>query len=183
MANACSIHRGAKAYTLIEVLVVSAIMSFVMAGVYNIFRHISKKGAVKISQKLTLQIEARRALLNLYSEVQEGIEMLKPDPGSTLPFAVLRDGVNNVHFLFLKKDEQASIRQKKSMFRLYSVVYDIEKASSGPAHELLKGIEKLSFTSHGYGTLFVSSTLREGRETFSFMNLIRLKNLAAEEGA
>lgn len=171
------------AYTLVEVVIVSAIMSFLMAGVYNIFRHMSKKGAVKLTQKLTLQIEARRALLNLYAEVQEGIELLKPDPGATLPFAVLRDGVNNVHFLFLKKDEPASERHKVRLFRLYSVVYDIEQAKSGPARELLKGIEQLSFTSHGYGTLFVTCQLREGRETFSFMNLIRLKNLASEEGA
>jgi hypothetical protein len=163
-------------------IIVTLLMSFIMAGLFNIFRQLTHGGAVRITNKLTLQLEARRALTNLYQEVQEGIELLKPDPGSTLPFAVLRSGVNNVHFLYLKRDDTASARHQFDLFRLYSVIYDVETAQTGTPREILAGIETLNFTAHGYGALLVTSTLREGQESFSFVNMIRLKNLTAEEG-
>jgi hypothetical protein len=163
-------------------MVTVVVMSFVVAGLHNLMRGLLGHGAKNISQNLHLQMEARRALLNLYREIQEGIEILKPDPGVTLPYLVLRDHVNNIHFIFLKKDQAATEQQKRPMFRLYSVLYDIATERASAPRELVSNVESLNFTAHGYADVVITSTLREGNAVFSFVNQIGLKNSLAEEG-
>lgn len=169
-------------FTLVELMVTVVVMSFVVAGLHNLMRGLLGHGAKNISQNLHLQMEARRALLNLYREIQEGIEILKPDPGVTLPYLVLRDNVNNIHFIYLKRDKAASEQLKRPMFRLYSVLYDIATERASAPRELVANVESLNFTAHGYSDVVITSTLREGNAVFSFVNQIGLKNSLAEEG-
>ncbi len=169
-------------FTLVEIMVAVVVMTFVVAGLHNLMRGLLGHGAKNVSQNLHLQMEARRALLNLYREIQEGIEVLKPDPGVTLPYLVLRDNVNNIHFIYLKKDKAATEKEKRQMFRLYSVLYDIATDRASTPRELLNNVESLNFTAHGYTDVVITSTLREGNATFAFVNQIGLKNSLAEEG-
>jgi type II secretory pathway pseudopilin PulG len=169
-------------YSLLEILLGMVLLGLVFAGAFNLLRFFTNKKVVGLTQKLTLQMEARRALVNLYKEVQEGIEILKPDAGATLPFVVFRDYVNNVHFIFLKKDEDASKLQKRDIFRLYRVVRHLDKDTTSAPHEILKSIEKCNFTAYGYSSLVITATLRDEENTFSFANMVRLKNTLSEDG-
>ena len=170
-----------KGFTLVETIIGSIILVFLLIGCFQLFRTFTGKKFSNISARLTLQMEARRALVNIYMQAQEGIEILKPDPGSTLPFLVLRDLVNDIHFFFLQKDKIASEKEKSDMFRLYSVVYDIQKNTCSTPHEILANVKKINFTAHGFGEIYISGTLREGEASFSLINMIRLRNACAED--
>lgn len=172
-----------KALTFAELTVAVLIFAIVSIGIYQMMQSFLGRHAAKISKRLNLQIEARRALVNLYQDIQEGIEILKPNPGFTLPYLILRDNVNDLHFIFQKKDIGQSELLKKDIFRLYSVKYDMqeERIATGP-RELLKNIERLNFTAHGYAEVVIASTLQDGEALFSFVNMIGLKNACAEEG-
>ncbi len=176
-------HEPRQGMTFAEVMIASVVLLILFAGVFRLFQTLYGKKAAGISQRLELQMEARRALINLYGEIQEGIELLKPEPGVTLPFMAIRDSVNNVHFIFQKKDAVASERQKRDIFRLYTVVYDIERNVGSQPREIMTNVERLNFTAHGYGGVVVTSDLKEGEASFSFVNMIRLKNALAEEGS
>jgi len=171
------------AFTLPEILLGAILLALLLGGMFSIFRGLTGKRASSISQKLALQMEARRALINIYSVIQEGIEVLKPDGGSTLPYLVFRDRLNNVHLLFLKKDQTTSERLKTDIYRLHTVVYDIAKGVCSPIHEILGNIVRMNFTAHGFSSVVITSTLQDGDTTFSFVNLVRLKNALAEEGS
>ncbi len=173
---------GRPGLTLTEVMVVVVIMGFVVAGVHHLMRGFLGHGAKNLSQKLHLQMEARRALLNLYREIQEGIEILLPQPGFTRPFLALRDNVNNIHFIYLKKDQAASEQQKTPMFRLYGVQYDTAAGQASEPREILANVEAMNFTAHSYSDVVITSTLREGKSSFSFVNQVGLQNAFAEEG-
>lgn len=173
---------AAPGFSLIEVLISLTLLGLVLGGAFRLFAFFTGPKVANISARLQLQMETRRALVNLYSEAQEGIEVLKPDPGATLPYLVLRDLVNNLHFIFLKKDAVLTEKVGSDIFRLYSVVYDVTKAQSSQAHELLSGLSSMNFTSHGFGAFLVTGTLREGEMKYSFINMIRLKNVSTDEG-
>lgn len=173
---------GRPGLTLTEVMVVVVVMAFVVAALHSLMRGFLTHGAKNLSQKLHLQMEARRALLNLYREIQEGIEILLPQPGFTRPFLVLRDNVNNIHFIYLKKDKTASEQQKTPMFRLYGVQYDTSTSKASEPREILANVEAMNFTAHSYSDVVITSTLREGRSAFSFVNQVGLQNAFAEEG-
>lgn len=168
--------------TLVEVLMCFMLLSLVIFGVIQAFRYVGGEHFDAMGKRLALQMEARRALLNVYSTVQDGIELMKPDPGSTLPFLVFRDYINNIHFMYLKKDLPVSEKTGCDIFRLYSSVYNITTGDIGLPREILAQVERLNFTAHGYSSVLVTCTLREGKTKFSLINMIRLKNASAREG-
>ncbi len=166
-------------FSLVETLIALTIFGLVIAGCFQLFRNFSGRNAVRLTARLELQLEVRRAMVNLYREIQEGIEIFKPDPGSTLPFLMLRDYLNNLHMLYLEKDIAASKREGCDIFRLNSVTYDVESGVSSPPHEVLANITAMNFTSHGFGGVLVTGYLRKEQAHFSFVNMIRLKNATA----
>ncbi|MBF0502059.1 MAG: type II secretion system protein [Candidatus Riflebacteria bacterium] len=168
-------------FTLVEILVTALVLALIFSSVLMITRFLLGKKTSSISEKISLQIESRRAIINLFAEVQEGIELLAPLPGQTLPYMVIRDYVNNLHFIYLKKNENASAQNKRPIYTLYSSIHDTEKSVNQTPKELLKNVERLTFTSHGFSGVVVCSTLREGSSVFSFVNMIRLKNTQSED--
>ncbi|RCK77899.1 MAG: hypothetical protein OZSIB_2058 [Candidatus Ozemobacter sibiricus] len=163
-------------------MIAFTVLGLLMAGGFQIFRFFTGRQVANISSRFHLQMEVRRALVNLYGEAQEGIELLKPDPGSTLPYMVLRDQVNNLRLIFLRRDSTLSEKNGFDTFRLYSVLYDIKTGRCSPVREILSGLRAMNFTAHGFGSVVVSGTLTEGQMSYAFLNQIRLKNVFSEEG-
>jgi type II secretory pathway pseudopilin PulG len=93
--------------TLLETIIAMMIFSFFLAAMYRTISY-SSASAQRVSQRLYLQMEARIAILDLYSRIQEGIELILPAPGSTLSYLALRDLHSNIHVIYLKKNETFS---------------------------------------------------------------------------
>lgn len=165
--------------SLIETLISLTLLGLILAGSFQLFRNSTGRNASRLTARLELQLEVRRALVNVFGEIQEGIEIFKPDPGSTLPFLVLRDYLNNLHFLYLEKDQVASKREGCDIFRLYSVIHDVERKTMSKPREILANLTRMSFTAHGFGGVVVTGQLRKDSALFSFINMIRLKNATA----
>jgi len=168
-----------RGMSLIELLIAMTIFGLILAGCFQLFRNFSGRNAVRLTARLELQLEVRRAMVNLYREIQEGIEIFKPDPGATLPFLMLRDYLNNLHLLYLEKDLAATKREGCDMFRLYSVTYDVGTQASSAPREVLANITSMNFTSHGFAGVLITGYLRREQASFSFVNMIRLKNATA----
>ena len=168
-----------RGMTLVETLISLTLFGLVLAGSFQMFRNTSGRNAVRLTARLELQLEVRRALVNIFSEIQEGIEIFKPDPGATLPFLVLRDYLNNLHFLYLEKDLVASKREGCDIFRLYTVTHDVERKTTSRPREILANLTGMNFTAHGFGGVVVTGQLRKETALFSFINMIRLKNATA----
>ena len=177
-----AVKKNFSGLTIVELLICFVLLSVVVVLSFRVFGSFASGRSEGLSRRLRLQIEARRALVSVHSILQDGIELIKPDPGTTLPFLVFRDYVNNIHFLYLTKDEQASQDTGQDIFRLLASVYEIETEQFHGPREVLSQIDRLSFTAHGYSSVLVSCTLRERNSSFSLVNLIRLKNAGAREG-
>ncbi|MBF0407348.1 MAG: prepilin-type N-terminal cleavage/methylation domain-containing protein [Candidatus Riflebacteria bacterium] len=170
-----------KAITLVELIITSLILSVVMAMMIVFLRSFFGKQVVTASQKLSLQMEARRGLVSIFGVLQEGIEIMSPQPGQCLPYIVLRDYVNNLHFIFLKKSESVSERTKRDIFTLFSSIHDISANKTSAPKEILRNVERMTFTAHGYNGVLISAQLRDGSSSFSFVNFVRLKNALSDD--
>ena len=167
--------------TLIELIVAMSIFSFVAAGMFRALQVFAGKTSENLSNRLVLQMEARRAFLTMFQRIQQGIEIVLPSPGSTMPYLVFRDFLNNVRIVYLKKDEKVSKQEGEDM---YTALEGIKETGSKKAEKpvvLMRYVKSLNFTAHHYGGVLVSCTLKSGKGQFSLVNYVRLKNMTAED--
>lgn len=169
-------------FTLVELLIVIVIASFITAIMYNLLKGLLSRGAKKLTQHLYLQLEARRALTNIYNELQTGIEVLLPPPGSTLPFLIVRDNSNTIKMMYLKKISDTSNSINKDVFSLYTINYDPLSCKATIPKEILRNVVKLNFTAHGYNNIVITGIIKEDKAKFAFINQINFKNFMADDG-
>ncbi len=163
--------------TMVELLIASVLFSGLIALSYNSLMTFTGRASEALAKRLILQMEARKALLSLYREVQEGIEVLLPQPGSTLPYLVYRDFVNNIHVVYLEKDDDLSALEKEELFSIVEGVKDPGEGTSPPPKILARYVTSLNFTAHHYGGVLISCSLKGGKGRFALVNYVRLKNI------
>ena len=167
--------------TLIELILALLIFSFVIAGAFRALSVFGGKASETLSQRLVLQMEARKALLNLYREIQQGIEVILPAPGCTLPYLVYRDFINNIHVIYLEKDATTSKTEGEPLYKVMEGIKISSGAGTTPPKLVMKYVSKSNFTTHHYGGILLSCSLKGGKGRFDLVNYVRLKNLAAED--
>lgn len=164
--------------TLLEAVIAMTIFSFFTGAIYRAVRA-SSSSAQRISQRLYLQMEARRALLNLYSIIQSGIELIVPQPGATLSHVSLRDLHNNIHFIYPRKNEEISAAEKEDRYDIVLVIQSPGNTEPSQEKVILKHVKKITFAAHDYCGVHVNLTLSNAGGNFSVVNFIHLKNSSA----
>ena len=172
---------GKKGFTLLEAVISMSILLMLFSIGMGAWQHCHGKAGETLGKRLILQLEARRALVSLFRELEEGGEVVSPVPGTTLPYLVFKDGLNNLEMVYLQKDEPKSIEEKREIWRAMVVKRDMMKAIPDDPKILMEHVLKLTFTTYHYGGVFISATLRGGRGDFSLVNFVRLQNVAAED--
>ncbi len=167
--------------TIVELLIASVIFSFVIAISYRALVLFTGRASETLSKRLILQMEARRAFLTLYREVQEGIEVILPQPGATLPYFVYRDFVNSIHVIYLEKDLELSKTEGEDLFKLMEGLKDPGGEKSKEPRILARYVTSLNFTTHHFGGVLISCSLKGGKGRFSLVNFVRLKNVTVED--
>lgn len=172
---------SAAGITLVEMMIAVVIFSFVLAAGYRAMSVFMGRTSQRLSERLVLQMEARKALLTLYQRLQQSIEILAPAPGTTLPYIVYKDLENNVCCLYLEPDAAKTKVEAQPIFRAMLLVRNPAKATPEPTVPVMQQVVKLQFTAHSPTGVFISATLRGGKGEFSLVNFVRLKNSEAEE--
>ena len=163
-----------RALTFVEALVALTV-ALVLLDVLVMLMSFGDRSTRLITTQLGLQQESRKALVRLMRELQEGMEVLRPAPGSTLPYAIFTDKLGRVRWLYLKPSRASRSRT----FELWMYTRDTETAVQPEA--LLAGIQRLGFTSGSEGALQVNLVLEEGGQSYPMLTTIRLRNFAASE--
>ncbi len=171
---------GRRGVTMVELIIALMILSFAVAGGFRAFQVFAGKASQNLSQRLILQMEARRAIVGLYKAVQDGIEVVIPAPGQTLPYLVFRDFLNNVQIVYLEKDPELSREEGEDLYKVMIGVRDPSGQKAVKPKVLMRYVTGLNFTTHHVGGVFISCSMRGGKGRFSMVNYVRLKNMAAE---
>ena len=132
------------------------------------------RSSVGLTTRMGLQQSSRKALVRLMMEIQEGMEVLAPVPGSSLTYALVRDKLSLVRW-FVQHP------QKDGIYDLWRYTGDPEVPPAKRGELLLKGVKRLRFTSTSEGSLQINLTLTESGQEHSLVTTIRLRNLASAE--
>ena len=170
-----------KAVTLIEVIIASAIFAVVIGLSVGAFRAFQGRTSENLSKRLVLQMEARKALVHLYRKLQDGIEIVSPPPGTTLPYVVYKDLLNNIRMVYLEKDDYLSKKEKRDIFRAMSILRDPTGKIVEKPQCLMKHVTQMNFTTYHEGAVLLSTRLQGGTGDFSLINFVRLQNISSEE--
>ena len=170
-----------KGFSFLETILAMLLMAAFFGTAFKAWQTFTHKKSENLSRRLVLQMEARKAFLNLTRELQQGIEIVIPKPGTTLPFLVYKDYGNNLRIVYLEEDSVRTREQKRPMFRAISAWRDPSQPTAGQPVTLMEYVARLNFTTHSAGGVLVSANLHDGTGDFALINFIRLQNVSAEE--
>jgi len=130
--NKSSVNKGV---TMVEIMIATTIFTVIMSVALVGFRTFTGKASESLSKRLVLQMEARKGIVNLYRYLQEGIEVVSPPPGTTMPYLVFKDCVNNIRMVYLEEDPVKSKEEERTVFRVLTILKDpLENSPEEPKH-------------------------------------------------
>jgi hypothetical protein len=162
--------------TIPEVLIVLALVVVLLGIIISSIYHAQRTTHV-LAPRLGLQQASRKAIVRLLRELQEGMEVIRPRPGSTVSYALVRDKMSLTRWYYQVTSSPPSRRS----FELWRYVDDWKLPEEKRAECLLRDVQRLTFTSSSEGALQVHMLLGEGDQEYGLLTTVRLRNLASSE--
>ena len=161
-------HRGVS---LLEILMVLAIISVVLYALMTLMGS-GRRMEDSFGAHLGLQLDAQRSLTQMIQSLQEGITVVLPQPGNTLPHAVVRDKLNRLVLFSLVPAATPGE---------YQLRRDIASPGGVETTTLLTGVRRVTFTSLSDAALLLHVILGSGEHRYAFHTEVRLRNRDAAE--
>ena len=159
-----------RAFTIAETIIGLALFALLLGMVVWIFGFGSRT-LTRLLPGLDLQKSNRRAVVRLLGEIQEGMEVIAPVPGSTLSYAVIADKTGQLKFFHQLPDRNAPG---------FNTLW-VHAEDGARREQIVHGVRRLTFTSLGEGALVVNLVLSQDGTDSPVYATIRLRNLAAAE--
>ena len=164
-----------RAFSIVEISIGAGLLAVLMGVLVMMLIHGGRSSA-RTGVQYALQQQSRTAMAHFLQELQEGMEVVQPTPGCTLPQAVIRDAVSCARWYYLVKqpDEPGS-------FELWRYADDPDMDPARRKERLLRGVKRLTFTAHGESAVQINLVVREGTEELPLLTTVRMRNIAAAD--
>lgn len=164
-----------KAFSLVELLAVFGIMSLIGVSIFMVF---SQSGSTQssLTDKLALQMEARRAADAFTTYVSQCSEIVRPSLGETAGYLVARTFTNQILLFYAIEDKKHStdkLKVKKLM------MYKHDHADPWAAknhHEIMAWVDEIKFTSVSPTSVILNITQKNQDGKFQFVTSAGLLN-------
>lgn len=164
-----------------EMLVAVCIALLVLSGGYMMVRAARVSTEASLGPSMGLQLNSRKALVEMIRELQESIEIVRPSAGGSLSYLLARDKLNRVLVLYIVKNEKDSAKAGRDLHDLYLYRYDHgERAPALNQRLVLSGVERAAFTALSSGLVQVHLDLHEQGKSFPFLTGVRCRNIQTE---
>lgn len=165
--------RQRTGFNLTEVLLAVTLAAALLGGSFGMVVWARRAGDRGVTPQVATQILARRALVDLTRELQEASEVLRPPPGSSLGYMLVRDKLNRLVLLY-------TVRSGGGL-ELRSFTRDPSRpGASGLDRLLVTSLERVAFSSLAPGLIQVHFSVRDQSHTLPVLTAIRLRNAPAE---
>ena len=169
-------------FTLVELMVVVGLITIVSAMVFQLLSNLRKSAEPDVSNRLLLQMEARKGADVLTAHLRECSEVVRPLIGETIPYLVVKDLVNNICVMYLDNDEKNSKVLKKNVYKL--VLYTNDHTGGYKKNNekvLVEAVKQLTFTCVSPFSVMINLTLASEKGEFQFLSHLGLMNLGDVE--
>lgn len=157
-----------RAFSLVEVLVGIGLLVALIAAAVWLFSFANRSTA-RLAGQMAVQQASRKALVRLIRELQEGMEVMRPAPGATLSYALVRDSVSRVVWYFQEPQPGAP------------GLFVLKRFREGQTEVLLTHLKRLTFTSRSEGAVSMNVELAEEDRSYALLTTVRSRNLASAE--
>lgn len=160
-----------RAYSLVEILVGVILAFLVCFGLMQLLGTGRKMEDV-LGAHLALQADARKALMSFIRDLQEGMIVVRPAPGQTLPCALVKDKLERLVFYSLAPGKEPG---------LFDLRRDLATPAGTERKTILTGVSRVSFTSTSDSLIQLHLDLGEGKQRYAFATEVRLRNRDAAD--
>jgi hypothetical protein len=160
-----------SAFSVLELVVMIVVMALALNAL-TLIMSAGRKQEEVVSSHLGLQLESQKALMQLIRELQEGIAVVLPLPGNTLPMAVVRDKLDRLAVYTVVPGAKAGE---------YRLRADLASPRGVERAFLFGGIKRLTFSALSDSALMLHAVLLSGGHETAFTTEIRLRNRDAAE--
>ena len=164
-----------RGFSLVEALIAVGLCALLIGVLTGVMLH-GGASTARTSAQFALQQTSRAAIARLLSELQEGMEVVVPGPGCTLPHAVVRDRVSCARWYYLVAQPG-----EPGSYELWRQAADPDLPPAERKERLLKGVRRLTFTARGEAALQINLLVREQGEEMPLLTSVRLRNVASAD--
>lgn len=168
--------RPQHAFTTIELIVVLGVISLIGVTVFMTLSQ-TRTSQPSITDKMTLQMEARNAADVFTSHIRECSEIVRPSLGETTNFLVAKTVTNEMLLYYLEKDEVNSTTAH-TVHNLMLYQHDYDQPWSPQNHrKVISWISNIKFTCANPSSVVLNITQSNKNGEFQFITSARLMNL------
>ena len=170
----------AAGVTMIEIIVVSLILGLCGAV---FFRLVSSRAVAEstLTNRLQLQMEARRAADTLTAHLREASEIMRPTLGQTLSYVTYLDSINRTCMLYPTRDDENSEKYKRPLVKIMSYVRPSGGTGAGETRLLARSVHRAAFTVVSPHSVQINITVAGEKEEYQFLTQAGLMNFGAGE--
>ncbi|MBI4860497.1 MAG: hypothetical protein HY815_09570 [Candidatus Riflebacteria bacterium] len=153
-------------FTVIEVVVCCLILALVLYALFDLLGAGTKMSRQEL-ELLGLQADSQRSVVRFLATIQESMEVMLPQPGSTLPYAMVRDKLNQVVVFSLVESKTKGE---------YDLKMELLTPQGRSGQSIMSGVSRLTFSTLSDGALRLHMTLMTGNRRYAFYTQIRCRN-------
>jgi len=152
-----------------------ALFGLILGIIVWLLGHGSRSGQ-RLSTQMAVHQASRKALVRFLQELQEGIEVIRPTPGTTLSYALVRDKYSCVRWF-----RQVPRPGSGGLYDLRRYADDLALPMDRRDELLLSDVKRLTFTARSEGALQINIVLAEKDRDYALLTTVRLRNLPSAE--
>jgi type II secretory pathway pseudopilin PulG len=166
-------------FTVIELIVSTMILSMVGAVVFILLSRLNQSAQPALSDRLVVNNESTRAANILINHIRECLEVVRPMPGETTPYLVLKNDVNEMNLLYLEPDPIHAQIASRTLYKLVS--FTQTGSPDGLSKELFASIQRLTFTSLSPNQVQINLVLANLKGEFGLVTQVGLQSFGGLE--
>ncbi len=163
-----------------EIIIVTAIVG-IGAAVFFRFWYSRTSAETSITNRLTLQIDARKAADVMIARLREASEVLRPTLGESLSYVTFLDAVNRAGMLYPTRDEESSKKFKRDLLQIIHHASEANGAPPSRQNIIARAVKRLAFTLTAPNSIQISVTVANEKEEYQLLTEVGLMNFGANQ--
>ncbi|MFZ5951972.1 MAG: PilW family protein [Candidatus Rifleibacteriota bacterium] len=167
-------------FTIPEILVVSLILGIAALFFFQFISNLNTNTAPTLTNRLVLQMNGRNIADQILDKIRQSSAIIRPIPGETTPFMLLRDARNQICFFYLVHDSNGSKKFKKPLC-LMNFHEENYKKDKSPTKKIGDCIESVKFTGVSGRCVQLNLKLANDKNCFQFLSQASLMSLGESD--
>jgi len=161
---------------MVELSVVVLIVAVLASIMFSFLSRFNRNVAPKLSSRLFLQMEGRRLADTIAYEIRGCTDIVRPLPGESLPFLLVKDARNHIRFFYLSHDVKLSGDLKMTLYELLKYNYGYT-ATENSSKSLGSYVSRISFSGVSANSVQCNVVVANDKNSFQFLSHVGLMSI------